>query len=180
MMNNLLRINFDVVGNAQNIVNLLNDMFRLDPEATRELCSHRVQLNEAAMNSDLPVIVQGDTLGMIGFLNGMFSETNRVAMDLDVDGNITGFRVVDLTSRDEDGFECEYCLRTATYVKPDETGLVWGYCDDHAPEGATVFDGTLKPGTVLEIRFTDFLVGVDKPLPEVKIANHWGEAFKND
>lgn len=91
----------DTQENAQAIVDLFNEFYKADPEAATKLFSTRVACNDAV--ADHPsIIVSGGTgewrVGIAGVLNGLFGEEHRIAMLIEDDGRLSGFKVAKVSS----------------------------------------------------------------------------------
>lgn len=88
--------------NAQAIVDLFNDFYKTDPEAASALFSIRVPCNDAV--ADHPdIVVAGNPgswkVGVLGLLNGLFGEKNRIGMWANTNGSLAspGFLVTDVS-----------------------------------------------------------------------------------
>jgi hypothetical protein len=86
---------------VESIVGLLNEMFALDPAATRGLVMHRVPCNEALVEH--PTVVVSEiptdtdkverTVGMVGVLNGIAGFVGKRVECIWDTGEIAGFAV---------------------------------------------------------------------------------------
>lgn len=71
-----------------NVVNLLNEAFKLDPEALEKLAFARVKCNEDLANHPTIVVYQAAEgsrceVGLLGILNGLFGTSEeRIAMSI--------------------------------------------------------------------------------------------------
>jgi hypothetical protein len=68
---------------ANQIVNLLNEITKIDPWAIEALCQNRISVNDAL--ADCPylnvIVIDNNKLGLIGILNGLLDITKeRIAM----------------------------------------------------------------------------------------------------
>ncbi|MEM0567618.1 hypothetical protein [Salmonella enterica] len=84
---------------SQAVVDRLNELFRLDPDALSELCAHRVRFNESLAGASVPFVCSRDNegrlrMGMIGVLNALVNgESGKIAVLYEA-GNMKGFTVV--------------------------------------------------------------------------------------
>ena len=77
----------------EKIVDLLNEMFRLDPKATDNLLKARVRCNNAVVDHPNVVVMDDDdgnpVVGLLGLLNGLTKPELRVCSQHTDDGKET-------------------------------------------------------------------------------------------
>jgi hypothetical protein len=118
--------------NVKHAINLLNEAFKMDPEAINKLVGSRVKCNkELADHPTIQVLGEGDpmtfTVGLLGILNGIFGK----------DGNGTGYIGIEL---DEEEWQIEkfvYLNKNAVPVEDYDDSLTPDYVGGprkHGPE----------------------------------------------
>jgi len=82
----------------QDVVDLLNESFRLDSAATRLFRENKVKCNDALAEHPSIQIGEnsnGNTLGILGFLNGLFGTNDNgygcIAANYNENGKLIGF-----------------------------------------------------------------------------------------
>lgn len=77
----------DTHENAQIVVDLLNDIYKTDPDATRKLFTTRVQCNQALADHSHVIVKPLDDgkydVGFLGIINALFGASHRVGIKVD-------------------------------------------------------------------------------------------------
>ena len=93
----------DTRENAQSVADLLNELLATDPNVTQKIFTQKFPCNPALIASPtFPVVdtVGGGQIGVLGVINGLFSEKNMVTASQDQrTGKILRFQVLDLSSQ---------------------------------------------------------------------------------
>lgn len=91
--------------NAQTIVDLFNEFYETDPDAATLLVGLRFSCNDAVAEHPR-FLAAGEpgkpSIGIVGLLNAMFSESHRIGICIDDDQIITGFALVDVSPKGKD------------------------------------------------------------------------------
>jgi hypothetical protein len=88
----------------QAIVKLLNEVNSIDPKAMAALIAHKVPCNENLANHPSVITTKEQTIGLLGFVNGLFSEENRICAIMSYDGKtVDSFRALHEVQNDAMG-----------------------------------------------------------------------------
>lgn len=84
----------DTQVNINRIINILNEITLLSPQSIKDLCSYRVQCNQAIIDHP-DIIVNESGLGILGILNGVLGHEYpyRIAM-MTQDDELLGFTLI--------------------------------------------------------------------------------------
>lgn len=93
----------DARENAQAVADLLNELLATDPTVTQKIFTQKFPCNKALTDSPTFPVVDtptGGQIGVLGVINGLFSEKNMVTASQDQKtGKILRFQVMDLSGQ---------------------------------------------------------------------------------